>query len=64
MIAVVFIFAGAILAAPFFDAWIEPWRPCKCANRKCARCRWVGKRPKLLARVVRRAHLRDEGWLK
>jgi hypothetical protein len=46
------------------DAWLRPWLPCSCQGRKCARCRWAGKRPKMLARVVRRAHLRDEGWLK
>jgi len=63
VIAVVAIGAFA-LTADLVVAWVEPWRPCKCAGRKCARCRWTGKRPRLLARIVRRAHLRDEGWLK
>lgn len=52
----------ALLVLKGGRAYIEPWKRCACAGRKCMRCRFIGKRPKLLARVVRREHLKSEGW--
>lgn len=56
--------AGFWLACKTVQGWAEPWKACRCAGRKCVRCRWTGKRPRVLARVVRRAKLREEGWLR
>jgi hypothetical protein len=52
------------VVSPFVVARVDPWRPCACQGRKCGRCRWVGKRPRVAALLVRRDKLREEGWLK
>ncbi len=59
---IVLIIIAAGLAADRLAAWIAPWRACTCGARGCVRCHWLGKRPKLLARIVRREVLRREGW--